>query len=149
MTKGLWTRIKGDSQDLKYKEVTEKILEIYFRVYNRLGYGFLEKVYENAMMVEFEKAGLPATAQVPITVRYENRVVGEYYADILVDGKVILEIKAARGLGPENEAQLLNYLKATEIEVGLLLNFGPEPEIRRKVFDNARKNTRKMIGKAS
>jgi GxxExxY protein len=139
MTQALWTRIKGDSQDLKYKEVTEKILEIYFRVYNRLGYGFLEKVYENAMMIEFEKEGLRATAQYPISVRYDGRVIGEYYADILVGDKVILEIKAARSLGPENEAQLLNYLRATDIEVGLLLNFGPEPEIRRKVFDNAKK----------
>jgi GxxExxY protein len=141
--------VKGDSQSLKYKDVTEKILEIYFRVYNRLGYGFLEKVYENAMMVEFEKGGLHAMAQFPITVHYEDRVIGEYYADILVDDKVILEIKAARSIGPENEAQLLNYLKATDIEVGLLLNFGPEPEIRRKVFDNARKVTRKLNGKES
>jgi GxxExxY protein len=149
MTQVLWTRIKGDSQDLKYKEVTEKILDIYFRVYNRLGYGFLEKVYENAMMIEFEKEGLSATAQYPLSVRYDGRVVGEYYADILVGDKVILEIKAARSLGPENEAQLLNYLRATDIEVGLLLNFGPEPEIRRKVFDNARKMNRKQNWKDS
>jgi GxxExxY protein len=149
MTQVLWTRIKGDSQDLKYKEVTEKILEIYFRVYNRLGYGFLEKVYENAMMIEFEKEGLRAGAQSPITVRYEDRVIGEYHADILVDDKVILEIKAVRSLGPEHEAQLLNYLRATDIEVGLLLNFGPEPEIRRKVFDNARKGSRKAVEKDS
>lgn len=149
MAQTLWARIKGDSQDLKYKDVTEKILEIYFRVYNRLGYGFLEKLYENAMMIEFEKEGLRAMAQVPITVRYDDRVIGEYYADILVDDKVILEIKAARSLGPENEAQLLNYLRATDIEVGLLLNFGPEPEIRRKVFDNARKSNRKIAGKDS
>jgi GxxExxY protein len=135
----LWTPIKGDSQDLKYKELTEKILEIYFRVYNRLGYGFLEKIYENAMMVEFEKEGLRAVAQSPISVHYEGRMIGEYYADILVEDRVILEIKAARSLAPENEAQLLNYLRATNIEVGLLLNFGPEPEIRRKVFDNTKK----------
>jgi GxxExxY protein len=139
MRQVLWTRIKGDSKDLKYKDLTEKILEIYFRVYNRLGYGFLEKIYENAMMIEFENLRLRAKAQFPITVSYEDRVIGEFYADILVDDKVILEIKAARSLGPENEAQLLNYLRATDIEVGLLLNFGPEPEIRRKVFDNAKK----------
>jgi GxxExxY protein len=139
MTQALWTRIKGDSQDLKYKELTEKILEVYFRIYNRLGYGFLEKIYENAMMVEFEKEALRAVAQSPISVRYEGRMIGEYYADILVEDRVILEIKAARSLAPENEAQLLNYLRATNIEVGLLLNFGPEPEIRRKVFDNTKK----------
>lgn len=90
-------------------------------------------------MIEFEKAGLRAQAQSPITVSYEDRAIGEYYADILVEDKVILEIKAARSLGPESEAQLLNYLRATDIEVGLLLNFGPEPEIRRRVFDNAEK----------
>ncbi len=125
--------------DIKYKELTEKIIKIFYRVYNKLGYGFLEKVYENGMMIEFKKEGLPAVAQFPIKVQYEDEIIGEYFADILVDNKVIVEIKASRILAPENEAQLLNYLKATDIEVGLLLNFGPKPEIKRKVFDNLRK----------
>jgi GxxExxY protein len=120
-------------------KLTEEIIRVFYTVYNKLGYGFLEKVYENAMMIEFARAGLPATAQSPISVIYDGNVIGEYFADILVDDKVILELKAAKSLGPENEAQLLNYLKATDKEVGLLLNFGPRPEIKRKVFDNSRK----------
>ena len=131
--------MNADFQDIKYKELTEKIIRIFYRVYNTLGYGFLEKIYENAMMIEFRREGIPAAAQTPIKVLYKNELVGEYYADILVDDMVIVEIKATRGLAPENEAQLLNYLKATNIEVGLLLNFGPKPQIKRKVFDNHRK----------
>jgi GxxExxY protein len=131
--------MNADYQDFKHKELTEKIIKIFYRVYNQLGYGFLEKVYENAMMIEFKKDGIPAVPQFPINVFYEGEVIGEYYADILVDNKVIVEIKAARQLVEENEAQLLNYLKATDIEVGLLLNFGTEPEVKRKAFDNTRK----------
>ena len=131
--------MNADYQDFKHKELTEKIINIFYRVYNKLGYGFLEKVYENAMMIEFKKDGIPAVPQFPIKVFYEGEVIGEYYADILVDNKVIVEIKAAKRLVEENEAQLLNYLKATDIEVGLLLNFGTEPEVKRKAFDNTRK----------
>ena len=118
-----------DPQDAKYKELTKKIIGVFYKVYNQLGYGFLEKVYENAMMVEFEKESISAMAQCRIKVSYDGTVVGEYFADILVDGKVIVEIKASRGLPLESEAQLLNYLKATDMEVGLLLNFGPAPQI--------------------
>ena len=128
-----------DFQDNKHKALTEKIIKIFYRVYNKLGYGFLERVYENAMIIEFKKDYIPAISQSPIKVFYEDEVVGEYFADILVDDKVIVEIKATRSLILEHEAQLLNYLKATDIEVGLLLNFGPKPEIKRKVFDNFRK----------
>ncbi|NUO07513.1 MAG: GxxExxY protein [Candidatus Brocadia sp.] len=128
-----------DYEDVKHKELTEKITNIFYRVYNKLGYGFLEKVYENAMMKELKKAGIPAASQFPIKVFYEGEIMGEYFADILVDDKVIVEIKAAKSLVIENEAQLLNYLKASKIEVGLLLNFGPKPEIKRKIFDNFRK----------
>jgi GxxExxY protein len=91
------------------------------------------------MMLDFKKENIPAVSQYAIKVFYEDEIVGEYFADILVDGKVIVEIKAVRNLAIENEAQLLNYLKATDKEVGLLLNFGPKPEIKRKVFDNLRK----------
>jgi len=128
-----------DYQDIKYKALTEKIIKVFYKVYNKLGYGFLEKVYENAMMIEMRKEGIPAVSQYAIKVYYENNIVGEYFPDILVADKVIVEIKAARNIAVENEAQLLNYLKATDIEVGLLLNFGPKPEIKRKVFDNFRK----------
>ena len=128
-----------DYKDSKYKELTEKIIKIFYKIYNTLGYGFLEKVYENAMMLDFKKENIPADSQYAIKVFYEDEIVGEYFADILVDDKVIVEIKSARNLALENEAQLLNYLKATDKEVGLLLNFGPKPEIKRKVFDNLKK----------
>jgi GxxExxY protein len=128
--------MNADYQDFKYRELTERIINVFYKVYNKLGYGFLEKVYENAMMVEFKKEGVTVVSQSPIRVLYEGETIGEYYADILVENKVIVEIKASRRLVEENEAQLLNYLKATVIEVGLLLNFGAKPEVKRKVFDN-------------
>jgi GxxExxY protein len=128
--------MNADYQDFKYRELTERIINVFYKVYNKLGYGFLEKVYENAMMVEFKKEGVTVVSQSPIRVLYEGETIGEYYADILVEDKVIVEIKASRRLVAENEAQLLNYLKATDIEVGLLLNFGAKPEVKRKVFDN-------------
>jgi GxxExxY protein len=129
-----------DSRDVKHKALTEKIIGVFYKVYNNLGYGFLEKIYEKAMLIELEKEGIPAVAQSPIKVSYGGTVIGEYFADIVADGKVIVEIKATRGLPFESEAQLLNYLKATDIEVGILLNFGPVPGIKRKVFDNYRKD---------
>jgi GxxExxY protein len=121
---------------MKNKELTEQIIKVFYKVYNTLGYGFLEKIYENAMMIEFRKAAIPAESQSLIEVMYEDEVVGEHSADIVVDNKVIVELKAVKCLIPDHHAQLLNYLKATDIEVGLLLNFGPKPEISRKVFDN-------------
>ena len=102
-----------DLQDLKYKELTEKITKIFYRVYNKLGYGFLEKVYENAMMIEFKKDDVLAVSQFAIKVVYEGEVIGEYFADVMIKNKVIVDIKAAKKLALEHEAQLLNYLKAT------------------------------------
>lgn len=122
--------------DYLHKELTDKIIRAYYNVYNKLGYGFLEKNYENSMMIELRKMGLVAVQQMPIKVYYEKEVVGEYYADILVEDKVILELKASFKLIEKNEIQLLHYLKATDKEVGLLLNFGTKPEIRRKIFEN-------------
>ena len=124
----------------KHKDLTEKTIMAFYDVYNVLGYGFLEKVYENALMIELERIGLSAKAQRPIQVFYTEKVVGEYFADILVEDAIIVEIKAAKNVTTEHEAQLLNYLKATQIEVGLLLNFGPKPEVKRKAFDNAKKS---------
>ena len=129
----------ADFQDFKHKELTDKIIKIFYKVYNKLGYGFLEKIYENAIAIELENENIPAVRQAPIQVFYDQKLIGEYFADILVENKVIVEIKASRQLVEENEAQLLNYLKATKMEVGLLLNFGPKPEVKRKAFDNARK----------
>jgi len=121
---------------LLHRELSERVIEAFYSVYNVLGYGFLEKVYENALLIELEKTGVMVKAQSPIQVFYDGKVVGEYFADLLIEDCIIVEIKAAKNLASEHEAQLLNYLKATGIEVGLLLNFGPNPEIRRKAFDN-------------
>ena len=138
MTLLVGTQMNADYQDFKYKELTEKIIEIFYRVYNKLGYGFLEKVYENAMMIELKKENISAVPQSAIKVLYEGGIVGEYFADILISDKIILEIKAAKNIAEEHEAQLLNYLKATNKEVGLLLNYGPKPNFKRKAFDNTR-----------
>jgi GxxExxY protein len=123
----------------KHTDITDKIIRAFYTVYNQLGFGFLEKVYENALVIEMRSLGLSVSAQVPIAVYYQNQIVGEYVADILVEDCVLVELKAIKELIPEHEAQLLNYLKATTYEVGLLLNFGKEPEIKRKVLDNHRK----------
>ena len=115
-------------------EITDLILKAFFKVYNTLGYGFLEKVYENAMRIELRNMGLNVLQQKNIKVFYETDQVGEYFADLLINGLVIVELKAAENICEEHEAQLLNYLKATDIEVGLLLNFGKEPKFKRKYF---------------
>ncbi len=124
------------SNEYLYQELTSKIIECFYRVYNTLGYGFLEKVYENALKLELEKSGLFVERQKPIKVYYGSEVVGEYFADLYVNDQVIIELKAAEAICEEHEYQLLNYLKATGVEVGLLLNFGKKPEIRRKIFTN-------------
>jgi GxxExxY protein len=126
--------------ELKHKDITEKILHAYFKiVYPKLGYGFLENVYENAMLIALQGMGLAVRPQVKIEVYFQGQVVGEYFADLLVEEVVIVELKAASQLTHEHEAQLLNYLRATPYEVGLLINFGPKPEFCRKVFENSRK----------
>lgn len=125
-----------DSKSYKHSEITELIIKCFYKVYNSLGYGFLEKVYENALFLELRSLGLFVEKQKRIDVYYENQQVGEYYADLIVSESVIIELKAAEALCEEHEFQLINYLKATEIEVGLLLNFGKSPQLRRKIFSN-------------
>ena len=122
-----------------HQDLTSEIIKRFYVVYNVLGYGFLEKVYEKALKFELEKAGLVVERQKPINVYYETELVGEYFADLLVENKVIIELTASESICEEHENQLINYLKATEIEVGLLLNFGKKPEIKRKVFSNINK----------
>ena len=119
---------------LLHKDISDLIIKAFYNVYNTLGYGFLEKVYENAMLIELQKLGLNAKRQVPVKVFYEEELVGEYFADIVVEENIILELKAAENLREEHECQLINYLKATEIEVGLLLNFGKKPQFKRKIY---------------
>jgi GxxExxY protein len=121
---------------LLHRDITNKIIKAFYNVYNSLGYGFLEKVYENAMMIELRKMDLQVQKQVPIKVYYEEQLVGQYYADIMVEKTIIVELKAAEGLCEEHEFQLINYLKATELEIGLLINFGKTPQFKRKIFTN-------------
>ncbi|OLY91404.1 GxxExxY protein [Cnuella takakiae] len=123
-----------------HQNLTDQIIKAFYTVYNELGYGFLEKVYENALFLELQSSGLTVMRQMPIDVFYHKTKVGTYYADLCVENKVIIELKAAEGINKEHEHQLLNYLKATCIEVGLLLNFGIKPELKRKIFENRFKN---------
>ena len=125
--------------DLIQEALTKRIIGSFYEVYNTLGYGFLEKVYENALCAELEHLGLPFAQQVPITVQYRGRAVGEYFADLVVDEVVIVEVKAVPAVLPQQEAQLLNYLKAPGIEVGLVLNFGPRATVVRKVLQASSK----------
>jgi GxxExxY protein len=124
-----------------HEKITSQILGAFYTVYNTLGYGFLEKVYENSLAYELKKRGLKAEQCVPIHVYYDGFLAGEYFADILVENCVILELKAAECLSERHKAQLINYLKATEIEVGFVLNFGPEPKFARKILTIDRKPT--------
>ena len=126
--------------ELKHKDLTDEIIRIFFDVYNELGFGFLENIYQNSLFLELKSQGFKVEAQKQIKVFYKNISVGEYYTDMVVEDVVILELKAKEFIVKEFEFQLINYLKATDIEVGLLLNFGSKPEFRRKVFDNNRKN---------
>lgn len=124
----------------KHTDLTKAIIGAFYDVYNALGYGFLEKVYENALVHELRKRGFEVRQQQPIKVIYDGIEVGEYFADLLVNQQVIVELKATEAIAPDHEAQLVNYLKATNIDVGLVLNFGPKPQVRRKIFEAARKN---------
>ncbi len=125
--------------EFKHTDVTERIIEAFYKVYNSLGHGFLEKIYVTALIIELQKMGMDVLHQYSIQIYYDRQVIGDYICDILVNNCVIVEVKAVKSLTTEHEAQILNYLKATRIETGLLVNFGPKPEIKRKAFDNARK----------
>jgi GxxExxY protein len=119
-------------EDMTDDELTQKIIGCAFTVHNRLGPGFLEKVYENALRIELKKLGLTVKQQEPIAVLYDDQIVGEYYADLWVDERVVVELKAALTLVKEHEVQLVNYLTATKVDLGLLLNFGPSVQVKRK-----------------
>ena len=125
--------------ELLHKDLTDKIIKTFYDVYNELGYGFLEKVYQNSMYLELTSRGLFVDTHKQIKVYYKGREVGEYYADLIVNDVVIVELKAHECILQAHENQLINYLRGTDKEVGLLLNFGPKPEFRRKAFDNNRK----------
>ena len=127
--------------DLKHYALTERIIAVFYEVYNELGHGFLESVYHKSFVVALSQAGLKVQSEVDIPVWFRGHQVGRFVGDLLVEECVLLELKAARTLDSSHKAQLLNYLRATEIEIGLLLNFGVKPELKRLIYDNPRKNS--------
>ncbi len=128
-------------ENMKHEEITDKVIKIFYKVYNTLGYGFLEKVYEKAMIIEFNKMDLKYENQYPIKVYYEGNIIGDYIADFIIEDVIIIEIKAIRELLDQNINQLLNYLTSTDKEVGLLLNYGKQPEVKRKIYNNELKKS--------
>ena len=145
--------MNADERRYKYSELTEQIIGIFYEVYNELGFGFLEKVYEEAMALALKERGIEFRQQVPIPVWFPGQTIGSYDADLTVGGIVLVELKACRALESAHEAQLFHYLRSTEIEVGLLLNFGPRPQVKRLAFENERKkisvHLRKSAAKGS
>jgi GxxExxY protein len=145
--------MSGGPVGLKHGELTEKIIAVFYDVYNQLGYGFLESVYEESLTIALCEAGLGVESQVPVPVWFRGQSIGQFRADVLVSASVLVEVKSARALEAAHEAQLLHYLRSTEIEISLLLNFGPSPQFRRLLFDNERKKVRgtpcESVAKAS
>lgn len=142
MKKEIGPQINTDAHGFKHGQITKKIIGVFFEVYNELGYGFLESVYQKSLAVALNSIGVKACCKIEIPVFFRGQSVGDFEADLLVENCVLLELKSARAIDPAHTAQLLNYLRATEIEVGLLLNFGLKPEFRRLLFDNPRKSIR-------
>lgn len=131
--------MKENDSGLKHRDLTQRIIEVFYEVYNELGHGFLESVYEAAFEVALTAKGLTVLRQIEVPVWFRGKKIGDFTADMLVEKCVLLELKAGRALDQAHEAQLLNYLRATEIEVGMLFSFGLKPEFKRLAFDNARK----------
>src|SRR4029078_1771808 len=134
--------MKENDSGLKHRELTRKIIGVFYEVYNELGHGFLESVYQDSMVIALNARGVHACTRIDIPVWFRGTKVGKFEGDVLVENSVLLELKAARALDSAHEAQLLNYLRATDIEVGFLLNFGLKPEFKRLLFDNPRKAKR-------
>jgi GxxExxY protein len=127
----------ADSGELRDSELTDGVIGAFYAVYRELGHGFLEAVYENSMVLALRDAGVGVLQQVPIDVYFRGHRVGEYRADLMIPGRLLIEVKAAEALVPAHETQLLNYLKATGIPIGLLFNFGPKPRFSRLILDSA------------
>lgn len=130
----------SENPELLHADLTEKVIGVFYAVYNELGQGFAESVYRRSMVVALNQAGFDAQPEQKLFVYFRGVVVGKFSADIIVNGSLILELKAATDFAKANEAQILNYLRATDIEVGLLMNFGPTPKFRRFAYANARKH---------
>ena len=135
-------QIYADQIGLKHHELTEKLIGIFYGIYNELGHGFLESIYEQAFSVALVERGIFFQRQMAVPVWFRGQKIGDFRADLVVDEKVIVELKSGRGIEPAWEKQLLNYLRATQIEVGMLFNFGPSAQFKRYVFENERKNQR-------
>ncbi|MBK8564281.1 MAG: GxxExxY protein [Saprospiraceae bacterium] len=138
----------SDVTNYQHADLTSLIIKEAYHVFNKLGYGFVESVYENSLAIRLLKAGLKVDCQYPIKVYFEEEVVGDFKADIIVNNVVIVELKAVECLHARHEVQLVNYLKATDVEVGLLINFGEELQIKRRVFSNARKQAENRLPKS-
>lgn len=132
---------KGD-QTYKHSELTDLIIGVFYEVYNELGYGFLESVYRNALQLALIEKGLSVEPEKAISVYFRGKKVGDFRADLVVNDLVLLELKTAEAIAIAHEAQVLNYLRSTALEIGLILNFGPKPQVRRLLFDNDRKQQR-------
>ena len=135
-------RMYADEHGLKHRDLTEKLIGIFFNIYNELGHGFLESVYEQAFSVSLAESDIFFQRQVAVPVWFHGQRIGDFRADLLVEEKVIVELKAGRLIDSSWEKQLLNYLRATDVEIGMLFNFGPKAEFRRYIFENEKKNPR-------
>lgn len=133
-----------DGNGLKHYTITKSIIGVFFDVYNELGSGFLEIVYVEALALALREAGLSVDREIPLAVTFREKIIGRFRADLVVNGTVLVEAKALPKLQPVHEAQILNYLRATVLEVGLLLNFGPRPQFRRLLFDNTYKSPKRL-----
>jgi len=138
-----------NEREFKHRDLSKKVIGVFYEVYNELGHGFIESVYHKSMVIALRTAGLEVCSPVVIPVFFRRHPVGDFEGDVLVGQSVLLELKAVRTLDTAHQAQLLNYLRATDIEVGLLLNFGVKPEFKRLVFDNQRKAERVALGVTS
>jgi GxxExxY protein len=138
-----------DPANYKHQELTEAIIRSFYEVYNELGHGFLESVYEEALFRVLKTNGVNVQRQYLLSVRFRGEHIGDFRADLVVADNVIVELKAVKALEPFHEAQLLNYLRASDLEVGLLLNFGPTPKIKRLVFANEKKHLRSSAKSAA
>jgi GxxExxY protein len=135
-------RMDANEHEKKHWELCHEIVGVFYSVYNELGNGFLEAVYEEALSIAFIEAGFTVARQIPTPIWFRGKTIGHYKADLIINGVVLIELKAVEAIDKAHLAQILNYLRATEIEVGLILNFGPKPQFKRFVFENSRKGIR-------
>jgi GxxExxY protein len=137
------------NSNYKHSELTDAIIAVFYEVYNELGYGFLESVYRNSLRLALMEKGLLVEPEVPVKVLFRGKIVGDFRADLVVNNTILLELKTAERIVPAHESQVLNYLRSTSLELGLILNFGPKPQVRRLLLDNSRKHAKAKPAGAS